>query len=188
MRELTYYIAASLDGFIAAPDGGFRDFPMPPDVRGAMIEDQPDTVPTAYREAAGLADVPNRRYDTVLMGRGTYLVPVGQGNPNPYAHLRQYVFSSTLEPNEHVEMVASDPAAFARGLKAEAGLGIWLCGGGKLAAALIDEIDQIIVKRYPVVFGGGISLFDGAYRPTSFTLTENRAFESGAVVQTYRKA
>lgn len=187
-RKLTYYIAASLDGFIAAPEGGFDAFPMPPDIRVAMIEDAPETVPTAYRERAGIADAPNRRFDTVLMGKGTYRVPLDKGNSNPYSHLRQYVFSRTLEPNGHVEVVASDAAEFVRGLKAEAGLGIWLCGGGRLAGALIQEIDEIIVKRYPVLFGGGIPLFDGPYRPTAFTLAENRTFDSGAIIQTYRKA
>jgi dihydrofolate reductase len=187
-RKLTYYIAASLDGFIAAPDGAFDAFPMPSDVRAEMLETRPETVPTAYREPAGIADAPNRCYDTVLMGKGTYLVPFDNGDPNPYAHLRQCVFSRSLEPNEHVEVVASDPAEFVRGLKTEAGLDIWLCGGGLLAGALIGEIDEIVVKRYPVLFGGGIPMFAGAYAPTGFTLAEHRTYDSGAAVHTYRKA
>ncbi len=31
-------------------------------------------------------------------------------------------------------------------------------------------------------------MFAGAYDPTGFTLVENRTFDSGAAVQTYRKA
>jgi hypothetical protein len=31
-------------------------------------------------------------------------------------------------------------------------------------------------------------MFAGAYVPTSFTLTGNRTFDSGAAIQTYRKA
>lgn len=189
-RKLTYYVAASLDGFIAGPGGEFDAFPMPPDISAAMNETRPETVPTAYREPAGVADAPNRRYDTVLMGKGTYLPGLHEGNPSPYAHLRQYVFSSTLDPAlaEDVTFTTADPAAVVRELKREAGLGIWLCGGGKLAGALIDEIDEIVVKRYPVLFGGGIPMLAGPYRPTRFTLVDHRTFPSGAAVQTYRKA
>lgn len=39
---------------------------------------------------------------------------------------------------------------------------IWLCGGGTLAGALINEIDEIVLKRYPVIVGTGISMFSGA--------------------------
>lgn len=185
MRTLTYYIGSSLDGYIAGPGDEYDALPIEPDVSAAMNEARPETVPTAFREIAGLADAPNQAFDTVLMGGGTYRAG---GNPSPYSHLRQYVFSSTLEADAGVEIVASDPVAFVRELKAEAGLGIWLCGGGRLAAALRPEIDEIIVKRYPVLFGGGISMFAGAYDPTGFTLVENRTFDSGAAVQTYRKA
>jgi dihydrofolate reductase len=186
-RSLTYYVGASLDGYIAGPGGEYDALPIEPDVSAAMNEARPETVPTAFRELAGLADASDKAYDTVLMGGGTFRAG---GSPSPYAHLRQYVFSSTLGQNAAagVEVVASDPVAFVRELKTEAGLGIWLCGGGKLAAALMSEIDAIVVKRYPVVLGGGIPMFAGSYAPTRFTLTENRTFDSGAAVQTYRKA
>jgi dihydrofolate reductase len=183
-RLLTYYVGTSLDGRIAGPGGEFDALPIELDVAAAMNAERPETVPTAFRELAGLADAPNRLYDTVLMGAGTYRAG---GIPSPYAHLRQYVFSRTLEPNGHVEVVADDPAEFVRDLKAREGKGIWLCGGGKLAAALIDEIDEIIVKRYPVLFGGGIPMLAGGFAPTTFRLTGNRAFDSGAAIHTYRK-
>ncbi|MGY4103251.1 hypothetical protein ACW2Q0_27380 [Nocardia sp. R16R-3T] len=40
----------------------------------------------------------------------------------------------------------------------------------------------MIVKSYPVVAGGGISAFSGAFNPTLFTLTERREFGNGAQV------
>ncbi|WP_100446148.1 dihydrofolate reductase family protein [Glycomyces xiaoerkulensis] len=189
-RSLTYYVGASVDGYIAGPDGQFDCFPVEPDVLAAMNEVRPETVPTAFRETIGLADAPNLSYDTVLMGRGTYLPGLEAGHPSPYAHLRQYVFSSTLDPGltSEVTFVRDDAPTFVRRLKQEAGRGIWLCGGGKLAAALIDEIDQIVVKRYPLVLGGGIPMFDGPYQPSRFDLAENRTFDSGTAIQTYRKA
>jgi hypothetical protein len=46
----------------------------------------------------------------------------------------------------------------------------------------------MVIKRYPVVLGRGVPLFDGAYQPSRFTLTENRTLGSGDAVQFYRKA
>ncbi|WP_112135248.1 dihydrofolate reductase family protein [Glycomyces dulcitolivorans] len=188
MRKLTYYIGATIDGYIAGPGGEYDQLPVEPDVSAFINELRPETIPTFLREPLGLADSPNLLYDTVLMGRGTYLPGLESGNPSPYSHLKQYVFSSTLDPAlaPDVTFVASDALKVVRELKEQEGQGIWLCGGGKLAAALVSEIDEIVLKRYPVVLGGGLPLFDGPYAPLRFDLAENRTFESGMAVQTYR--
>jgi len=190
VRKLTYYVAASIDGFIAGPDGQYEFFPMEPDVMAAMNEARPETVPTHLRQAAGVADAPNREFDTVVMGRGTYQPALAQGITSPYAHLTQYVFSRTLDPvsDPAVHIVADDPVELVRRLKARPGLGIWLCGGGKLAAQLMPEIDEIVVKRYRVVAGAGIPMFDGPFAPVPFVVTQSRTFDSGAVVTTYARA
>ncbi|RRR97601.1 dihydrofolate reductase family protein [Glycomyces terrestris] len=189
MRELTYYVGATLDGYIAGPNGEYDRLPIEPDLVEFINEVRPETVPTAAREAVGLAGAPNRLYDTVIMGRGTYLPGLETGYPSPYAHLEQYVFSATLDPAlaPDVTFVAGDAVATVRELKRREGKGIWLCGGGKLAASLVDEIDEIVLKRYPLVLGGGLPLFDGPYAPLRFDLVENRTFDSGMTVQTYRK-
>lgn len=189
-RELTYYIGATIDGFIAGPEHQVEDFPLDADLLETIKTEWPETIPTHLREPLGLADAPNRNYDALIMGRGTYDPGLKMGITSPYAHLKQYVVSTTLGPetDPEVTFIESDPLAFVRDLKAQEGGGIWLCGGGKLAAALVDEIDQIIVKRYRVLIGGGIPMFDGPYAPKAFTLIENRSLESGASIQTYRKA
>jgi dihydrofolate reductase len=189
-RKLTYYIGATIDGYIAGPDDQVEDFPLDPDLLGAIKEHWPETVPTHLREPLGIADAPNRTFDAVIMGRGTYDPGLKLGITSPYAHLDQYVVTTTLgaDTDPDVTFVGADPLGFVRELKAREGGGIWLAGGGKLAAALIDEIDEIIVKRYRVLIGGGIPMFAGPYRPMPFTLVSNRSLESGASIQTYRKA
>lgn len=189
MRTLTYYVAATLDGFIAAPDGGNDFFPIEADVMAAMNAAQPETVPTHVREQFGLADVPNKRFDTVVMGRRTYDPALQVGITSPYAHLRQVVFSRTLTSTDpSVEVVDTDPVAFVAELKRGDGKSIWLAGGGKLASALIGEIDELVVKRYPLVIGAGIGMFDGALDPARFRPSTSQAFASGAVVSTYVRA
>jgi dihydrofolate reductase len=189
-RKLTYYIGATIDGYIAGPDDQVEDFPLDPDLLEAIKEHWPETIPTHVREPLGVADAPNRGFDAVIMGRGTYDPGLKLGITSPYAHLDQYVVTTTLgaDTDPGVTFVGTDPLAFVRDLKAQEGGGIWLAGGGKLAAALIDEIDEIVVKRYRVLIGGGIPMFAGPYRPTAFTLESNRSLESGASIQTYRKA
>ncbi|MEU6246226.1 dihydrofolate reductase family protein [Glycomyces sp. NPDC047010] len=188
MRELTYYIGATIDGYIAGPGGEFDRLPIEPDLSAHINALRPETIPTAFREPLGIADAPNRLYDTVIMGKGTYLPGLESGNPSPYSHLKQYVFSSMLDPAlaPDVTFVAEDALKTVRELKRQEGQGIWLCGGGKLAAALVEEIDEIVLKRYPVVLGGGLPLFDGPYAPLRLDLVENLTFDSGMSLQTYR--
>ncbi|MFE7271303.1 dihydrofolate reductase family protein [Streptomyces sp. NPDC057623] len=195
MRKLVYYIGVSIDGRIAGPGGEFDFFPQGDERQAAaysawMNELYPETVPTAYRAAAGVGDAPNRRFDTVVMGRGTYRLPLDNGITSPYAHLRQYVVSSTLKPDTDpaVTVVPSDPLALVRELKGEVGAGretgldIWLCGGGRLAGALLPELDELLIKTYPVVAGTGVPVFDGAFDPTVFDVAERTTFPNGALL------
>ncbi|MFI8896448.1 dihydrofolate reductase family protein [Streptomyces paradoxus] len=190
MRKLVYYIAVTLDGRIAGPQGEYDFFPAGTEQQSAAYSTwanalYPETVPTAYRAAAGLADAPNRHFDTVVMGAGTYRAPLDQGITNPYAHLRQYVVSSTLghDADPAVTVVPDDPLALVRELKREdTGLDIWLCGGGKLAGALLPEIDELLVKSYPVVAGAGTPAFDGPFDPTTFDVAERTAFPNGVTL------
>ena len=95
MRKLTYYLGSSLDGFIAAPDGSIDAFPVTKDVIEFMAVDYPETLPTHLREQLGVT-APGRRFDTVVMGRNTYAPALQAGIVSPFAHLDQYVVSTTL--------------------------------------------------------------------------------------------
>ncbi|MEU4333840.1 dihydrofolate reductase family protein [Micromonospora lupini] len=188
MRKLTYYIATSVDGFIAGPDGEFDFFAFEGDLAAAILAEYPETLPTHAREPLGIASATNATFDTVLMGRATYEPALALGVTSPYAHLRQYVFSRTLAQRDPaVEIVAGDPAEFVRDLKRQDGLGIWLCGGATLAGHLVGEIDELVVKRYPVVLGTGIPLFRAPFAVTGFALRDTRAFSTGATISTYAK-
>ncbi|WP_394615425.1 dihydrofolate reductase family protein [Lentzea sp. JNUCC 0626] len=184
MRKLVYYVAVTLDGFIAAEDGTFDGFIFEGDHMAGINAHYPDTVPTQFRAAVELADAPNQHFDTVLMGRHTYQVPGGLASP--YAHLRQFVVTSAdLDTPADVEVVREDVVGRVQALKAEDGLDIWLCGGGKLAATLLPEIDRLLLKIHPVVFGRGIPLFDGKADIRKFARTDATLFESGVSFMTY---
>ncbi|MEU1149145.1 hypothetical protein ACFYO9_35225 [Streptomyces sp. NPDC005863] len=59
---------------------------------------------------------------------------------------------------------------------------IWLCGGGRVAAALLPELDELIVKSYPVVAGAGVPVFAGEFDPTRFRVTAREEFPSGVLM------
>jgi dihydrofolate reductase len=188
MRALTYYVAASLDGYIAGPDGATDDFEVSPELIDFISTNYPETLPTPARKQLGI-EGPNARFDAVLMGRATYEVGLVQGLASPYDHLDQVVFSRTMEPAEDdgsVRIEGGNPVDLVRALKGMDGRGIWLCGGGLLAGALAGEIDELVVKRQPIVLGAGRPMIDGADAASRFELTERTAV--GAVtVETYRR-
>jgi dihydrofolate reductase len=185
MRKLVYFVGMSLDGYIAGPKGEFDFYPLSDDMAGWIAEQYPETIPTHLRTAMGMAvDQPNKRFDTLLMGRRTYEPALAVGVTSPYAHLKQYVVSSSLGQidDRAVNLVQHDPLALVRRLKQDEGKDIWLCGGGTLAGELLDEIDELIIKSYPVVAGRGIPAIAGQFCPTAFTPTQRRDFSSGAQV------
>lgn len=189
MRKLVYYVGVSIDGYIAGPGGEFDFYPVGDDMMAWINERYPETIPTHIRAQVGLERAPNKRFDTLVMGLGTYRPALDIDVTSPYAHVRQYVASTTLKEidDSAVELVRA-PLDTVRRLKAEDGMDIWLAGGGRLAAALLPEIDELIVKSYPVVAGGGVPAFSGAFRPTLFTPTDRRSFGNGAQVSWFTRA
>ena len=185
MRKLIYYVAVSIDGYIADPTGGFDAFLVEGDHASVVFGEYADALPAHAHAALGIQP-PKTRFDTVIMGWNTLTPALDIGIASPYPHLRQVVASCHPRDVDPSIVLTDDPLATVRSLKREDGLDIWLCGGGELAGTLLSEIDRLILKRNPVVFGSGISLFGSApYEPRAFALTETRSFESGVVIEEY---
>lgn len=193
LRTLTYLVACSLDGFIGDPKGDAASMLafVDEEYLGFLTAEYPETLPTAARTALGLDGTENRHFDTVIQGRASYQLALDEGVTSPYAHLREIVASHALteSPDPNVEIVSGDLVARVRALKAEDGpLDIWLCGGAEIAGQLRDEIDELVIKAYPQVYGSGMPMFAGSgFEVSDFTLDEVRTFGNGVVVRTYRR-
>jgi dihydrofolate reductase len=140
MRQLRYSVAASLDGFIAGPNGEFDWIVVDPEIDFAAM----------YAGFSGLV-MGRRSYDVYVATGG------GVGPPLPAC-----VYSRTLPEGERDGVtIARDAVSHVRALKAAAdGKPLWLWGGGELfrelaTAGLVDGVDVAII---PVLLGGGLPL------------------------------
>lgn len=192
MRQLTYFVACSIDGFIGDPSGDassmykfvneeFIDF---------LKSDYPETISAGGRAVVGAEGLANRRFDTVVQGRGSYQLALDTGVTSPYGHLREYVASRTVKesPDPNVTLLSGDLVESIRELKAEDGdLGIWLCGGSRLAGELLDEVDELVIKTYPQIYGSGMPMFGSDFAVTEFELDSVRVFDNGVLVRKYSR-
>ncbi len=171
MQTVSYHVATSVDGFIAEADGSFDRFLL----AGEHVKD--------YLAAL-------QEYGSVIMGRRTYQVALDMGVMDPYPHLDTYVFSRSMgeSPHPHVRLVTGDLAQFVATLRSQDGKGIYLSGGGHVAAQLLREqlIDELVVKINPIVFGTGIRLFEGEAAFARLVHIATKVFVNGVVVCTYR--
>ncbi len=171
MRKLVYYVATSLDGFIARKDGSFDGF----------VWD--DDLVTDYLKSL-------EAFDTVLMGRKTYEVGLREGKTSPYPQMQQYVISRTYSasPDPAVKLVSDGVAGLVRQLKQQNGRDIYLCGGGELAGLLFAEglIDEVRVKINPVLFGDGIPVVPADCDAIELKPDDTKAFDSGIILSNYR--
>lgn len=186
LRKLTYLIAMSIDGYIAGPGDEIDVFPTPEPYLAYLAGEYPETVPSHVRQLVGATEAPNKRFDTIVMGRRTYEPALDAGITSPYAHLRQYVVSTTIESPDPAVTVVADPVELVRSLKAEEeGLGIYLAGGAGLAGAVYGEIDEVILKLYPVMLGKGVPMVSAGFDVTSFERADLAALDTGHVILRY---
>jgi hypothetical protein len=73
MRQLKYYVACTVDRFIAHPDGTHDSFLMAGEHFTDLIATFPETFPAQFRDVLGIGGE-NKCFDTVLMGRKTALL------------------------------------------------------------------------------------------------------------------
>ena len=175
MRNVILYIATSLDGYIAKPDGGL---------------DWLETFPHPKGEDYGYVDLLNR-IDSTLMGKNTFDFVAKYDGPFPYPNSTNYVFSnSDLESDLPIQIISGDAVEFLQDLKRKPGKDIWLIGGGRLNSSFANAglIDEVIITQIPVYLGDGIPVFHTLDRDFKLNLVDSRTYENGVIVLKLKKS
>ncbi|MBN1529510.1 MAG: dihydrofolate reductase [Thermoleophilaceae bacterium] len=180
MAATRYYLAQSLDGYLAEVDGGIDWLE---DYEGEAELAGPDLIDGSYDEfIAGIG--------ALAMGSATYEFVLGVGRW-PYAGLPTWVFTSRRLPTMQGADIrfANGPVAphHAHMTAAAGDRDVWLVGGGDLAWQFAADglIDELILTVVPVVLGSGLPTFAGRLTDP-LVLTGVRPFRSGMVELRYR--
>lgn len=173
MTRFRYYVASSLDGFIADRENGIEWL-------------------TAFGFEEFTADYERfiAEVGAIVMGASTYEFILGAG-PGAYTYdVPAWVLTHRELPGvegRDVRFRAGDAASIVdEVVEAAAERDVWLVGGGDVVAqfARIGRLDEIIVTIMPIVLGAGAPLLpvDGELR---LALAERSDFPSGAVGARY---
>ena len=174
MRKIVYYVASSLDGYIAGPNESIDGFV----TGGAGVEQY-------------LQDL--QAFEVAIMGRNTYEFGYRFGmqpGQAPYPHMQHYIFSNSLvlhDPAPNIHIQALD-VAFIQKLKQSPGGDIYLCGGGLFAGWLLDHelIDILKIKLNPLILGQGVRLFGHSNKAVQPKLIEQSSYDQGLQILTYQ--
>lgn len=177
MPKIVYYVATSLDGYIAGPNEDISLFIY----QGNGVEQ--------YQK--DLHD-----FSTVIMGRKTYefgyQYGLKPGQP-AYPHMEHHVFSESLKfseeihPQVHLEPKSPDRI---REIRDQSPTDVYLCGGGVFAGWLLENnlIDRLKIKLNPILLGEGTRLFGDAKTKIKWELVDHSSFEEGLQILTYEKS
>jgi dihydrofolate reductase len=178
MNKIVLFIATSLDGFIARPDGNIDWLTSIP-----QLESGDD-----YGYADLLSSI-----STIIMGRKTYDEIIGFGVDWPYSNLKSFVVTTNedfkiLSPNTYTS--TEHLKDFVIELKRNSEKDIWLIGGGQLVTTFVNEglLDKMIISVIPKIIGEGLPLFANNPKETNWKLIEAKSFETGVVNLTYEKS
>ncbi len=169
------YIATSLDGYIAGPDG---------ELDWLMNYPNPEKSDFGFGKFI-------KKIDALIMGRKTYEKVLSFGTwpyPKPV-----FVLTSTLrEIPEHlegkVELVNGDLRSIVNDLNDRWFKNIYIDGGQTVQSFMqADLVDELIIARIPIVLGGGIPLFGKLDHPQHFELVDHEKFKNGITKTSYRK-
>jgi dihydrofolate reductase len=163
MRRIRYQVAASLDGYIAGPNGETSWIITDPEIDFRAIFAQ---------------------FDTLLMGRRTFEAMKHEGNAG-MPGMRTFVFSRSLREVDYPDLniISENLEERVTVIKEEPGKDIWLFGGGLLFRSLLEAglVDTVEIAVIPVLLGNGIPLLPSGGKE-GLRLTNHKVFSKSGIV------
>ena len=155
------YIATSLDGYIARPDGAVDWLD--------DVEGDGDNGYSVFYSKVG----------TVVMGRKTYEEVLRLTDEFPYAGKACYVLSrKNHEQRPGVTFTDEELESLIPRLKEQSDGYVWLVGGGQLVQQFLEKklLDEMELYVIPKLIGEGITLFPEGTLPVNFELTGTESY------------
>ncbi|MDH4199302.1 MAG: dihydrofolate reductase family protein [Spirochaetia bacterium] len=165
-RKVILYIAMSLDGYIARPDG---------DISWLSVVEQ-EGEDYGYKSFT-------ETVDTVIMGRKTYEKILSFGIEFPHKDKKVYVISRSRKGSDGNVEFSDNVDALLSNLKNTQGKNIYLDGGAELVNDMMqrDLLDEMIISVIPFMPGNGIRLFQEINKEHKLRLMDSQLFSSGLV-------
>jgi dihydrofolate reductase len=163
------FIATSLDGFIARPDGGL------------------DWLDPFHGEEHGYSAF-FAGVDALVIGRGTYDTVLGFPEW-PYGDKRLIVCTSrAADPRHGEEIWSGSPRALAERLEREGVRRVYLDGGALIRSFLREGlVDELTINVIPVILGSGLPLFASGLPEIPLRFVESKSYRSGLVQIRYQR-
>ncbi|MGA1793490.1 MAG: dihydrofolate reductase family protein [Thermoplasmatota archaeon] len=167
------YIATSLDGFIATPDGGI---------------DWLSEIPNPDHGDFGFSDFMDT-IDAVVMGRNTF-EKLLSFNEWPYDK-PVFVLSNRMREvpihlEDKAEIVGGDIKDLCDGLTKRGYRNLYIDGGKVIQSFLREDlIDEMIITRIPIILGDGIPLFSDLDHAVKFKHEDTVIFNNHLVKSHY---
>ena len=167
-RRFRYYVATSLDGFIADRNGSV-DWLTP-------------FFATDYGFSTFMASV-----DTAIAGRKTFEHTLALTGGKGTGMRTVVLTSGTINSAPPETSVTSDLPGLVSNLRATPGKDIWVMGGSIAARSLhqAGALDTLDLHIMPVVLGIGTPLFGSLPTPLSLRLQQSHTFPNGVVSASY---
>jgi dihydrofolate reductase len=187
MRSLIFFMHASLDGFVAGPNG---------EMNWITVND----------EIFDFVDTMTPTADTALYGRVTYEMmeaywPEAGKQPNASKHTKEHsvwyskvtkvVLSKTMSEEGLVNttVISDDLADNINKIKNQEGKNILIFGSPRASHSLLREglVDEFWIFLNPILIGQGIPLFKDVPEITKLNLIETKTFACGVIALRYGK-
>jgi len=166
MRRVRYFVACSLDGFLARLNG---------DVDWLLTDQD-------YGMSAFFSTV-----DVAVMGRKTYDKAREMGQES-FAGMETFVFCHAPAESNKVKFVSGDVLEWLHEIRLKPGKDIWLVGGGDLVKQFLAAraIDEIALTIHPLLLGSGLPVIPIPFPETELELLEITPYDTGLVQLLYQ--
>ncbi|TPE42387.1 dihydrofolate reductase family protein [Pontibacter mangrovi] len=175
MRDISLFIATSLDGYIAKPNDDLSFL--------KLVEKE--------GEDYGYAEFTDT-IDTIIIGRKTYDYVLKEIGPSHYDNGQRDVYVITSKERPQVgrtNFYTGDLTQLVERLKSKKGKNIYCDGGAEVINELLqhDLVDEFIISVIPILLGNGTRLFKDGRPEQTLEFITAITFDTGLTQLHYKR-